>query len=173
VILLKQTETLPESYPTVTGLSAAAAALAPEVIWQRIENWIAYRWPERTVVWEVEGSGLFMPPLAQWQATKLEKAGETWNEIPLTVSAIGVHLDGGYYRVTAQVGSENAPAAVVEAYRRLAEYLVQVDEVPAGVTRWSESLGPWSTSVSRVANAKAKALQLSGAADLLRPWRSP
>lgn len=173
VTLIKQTETAPSTYKAVTGLSTAAAALDAGAIWQRIENWIAYRWPKRPVTWIVEGSGLFVPPLADWTVTAIDVAGETWQETELRHNVTGIRLEGATYRVRAQVGSDDdLPAAVAEAYRRLAEYLAEVDSLAAGVTRFSEAIGPLTTSTTREAHAKAQALQLSGAADLLRPWRT-
>lgn len=173
MILLKQIETPPAAYKTVTGLSTAAAALPAGPIWQRIENWIAYRWPKRTVAWIVEGSGIFFPPLADWTVTTIERSGQTWEETDLGVGVTGIWLEGHTYRVTAQVGSDgDLPDAVAESYRRLAEYLAEVDFMPAGVTRFSEAIGPLTTTTTRAAHAKAQALQLSGAADLLRPWRT-
>ncbi|NYT67710.1 hypothetical protein [Pusillimonas noertemannii] len=173
MILLKQIETPPAAYKAVTGLSTAAAALDAGVVWQRIENWIAYRWPMRTVVWMVEGSGLFVPPLADWSIDTIEKAGKTWEEADLGYSVTGIWLEGATYRVRAQVGSDDdLPAAVAEAYRRLAEYMAEVDCMPAGVTRVTETVGQLSSSMSRAATSKAQALQMSGAADLLRPWRT-
>lgn len=173
ITLLKQTETPPVAYKAVTGLSTAAAALDAGAIWQRIENWIAYRWPKRPVVWEVEGSGLFVPPLADWSVTTIEVAGQTWEEAELGYNVRGIWLEGATYRVRAQVGTDDdLPAAVAEAYRRLAEYTAEVDDsMPAGVTRFSEAIGPLTTTTTRAAHAKARALELSGAADLLRPWR--
>lgn len=173
-ILIKQTETPPSAYKTVTVLSSAAAALDAGAIWQRIENWIAYRWPVRTVTWIVEGCGLFVPPLAQWDIDTIEKAGTAWTTADLVYNVTGVWLEGETYRVTAQVGSnDDLPDAVAESYRRLAEYLAEVDKtMPAGVMRFSDSIGPLTTTTTRATQAKAQALQLSGAADLLRPWRT-
>ncbi len=51
---LKETEAIAAAYPaTPAGLSTAAAALDPDVIWQRIESYIAHRWTARSVVWTV------------------------------------------------------------------------------------------------------------------------
>lgn len=176
VILHKQTELVPEEYKPVTGLSDAAAALDAGAIWQRIENWIAYRWPVRTVSWVVTGRGLFVPPLAEWAVLTIHQATSDamWEPVDLKHGAAGIWIEGGMYRVNADVGSnDDLPAAVAEAYRRLAEYLAEVDNsMPAGVTRFSEAIGPLTTTTTRAAHAKANALQLSGAADLLRPWRT-
>lgn len=173
MILLKQIETPPIAYKAVTGLSTAAAALDAGVVWQRIENWIAYRWTKRPVTWIVEGCGLFVPPLADWSITGIDKAGQEWEEADLGYGVTGIWLEGETYRVRAQVGSDDdLPAPVAEAYRRLAEYMAEVDCMPAGVTRVSESVGQLTSSMTRAATSKAQALQMSGAADLLRPWRT-
>lgn len=174
VTLIKQVETPPVTYKTVSGLSDKAQALDSGAIWQRIEAWISYRWPERPVTWIVQGCGLFVPPLADWSITTIEAAGQTWETTELAHDVTGIVLEGATYRITAQVGSDaDLPALVAEAYRRLAEYLAEVDSsMPAGVTRFSEAIGPFTTTTTRAAHAKAQALQLSGAADLLRPWRT-
>ena len=46
-----------------SALSTAAAALDADMIWQRIEAYIAHRWTERDVTWIVEGPGEWHPPL--------------------------------------------------------------------------------------------------------------
>lgn len=173
ITLLKQTETPPAAYKEVSGLSDKAQAVSVGAVWQRIENWIAYRWPVRAVTWEVEGSGLFVPPLADWSVTTIEVAGQTWEEAELGYNVRGIWLEGATYRVRAQVGSDDdLPAAVAEAYRRLAEYMAEIEGMKAGVTRHTVAVDSISRTITRNATAKAQALQLSGAADLLRPWRT-
>lgn len=172
MILHAQTETPPASYPEVAGLSERAAALDPAALWQRIEAWIAYRWPARAVEWIVEGRGLWTPPLAQWTVTSVEQGHKSWQPVSLEQCVRGLWLEGAMYRITATVGSDDdPPAAVVEAFRRLAEYASEMDKVPAGLARESMAMGELSWSRTRVATAKAQGLHLSGAADLLRPWR--
>ncbi len=182
VRLYKQTEAA-VTYPSVAGLSDAAIALDQDALWQRLEQWIAYRWPKREVVWVVAGRGEFMPPLADATVTKTEVAQsgtwETppWLEIDLMRGPFGVELRGKRYRITADVGSDDdPPAAVLEAYRRLAEYMAEADAKvskyqPGAFTSYSEGLSDASISVSRPMNHKARAIHYSGAADLLRPWR--
>lgn len=171
--LLKQIEAAPAAYLAVPGLSTKAADLNHGAIWQRIENWIAYRWPVRAVTWIVQSDdgGFFCPPLADWTITAVEWAGVTWEPITAERSVLGVELPAGVYRVIADVGSPAAPEAVLEAFRRLAEYLAEADCMPVGVTRVSEGVGQLNSSMSRSQFYAARALQLSGAADLLRPWR--
>lgn len=178
--LVKETEAVPASYPMApTGLSTKAAAIDPGVIWQRIEPYIRLRWREREVVWIVEGEGEWSPPLSPatvstvevWQATE-------WVETTPPVSPFGgIVLPGdGPYRITASVGSGTPPAAVLEAFRRLAEYSAEIADYSAakghaGATNVNSSLGQLSTSFDRSATWAARAMQYSGAADLLRPYR--
>lgn len=171
------------TYPVVDGLSDAALALDQAALWQRIEQWIAYRWPKREVAWTVGGEGEFMPPLADWtiKTTEVAVAGSMdappWLEVDLLRGPFGVELRGKRYRITADVGSDDdPPAAVLEAYRRLAEFMAEADAKvskyqPAAFSTYSESLSDASISVSRPMNYKARAIHYSGAADLLRPWR--
>jgi hypothetical protein len=47
---IRQTEGVPGDYPVApSGLSTAAAALDAQMIWQRIEAYVAHRWHEREV----------------------------------------------------------------------------------------------------------------------------
>jgi hypothetical protein len=71
------------------------------------------------------------------------------------------------------VGGGTVPAAVNEAYRRLAEYLASTDDAPAGASDYSAGLGSGAIteSFSRAPTWVARALINSGAADLLRPYR--
>ena len=179
-VTLKQVEAVPATYPAVTGLSVAAAAIAPAMIWQRIESYIAYRWTARAVVWTVEGPGEWVPTLTPATITTVE----VW-ESPAWVLAFPVASPlGGYdlasegpYRVTGTVGAGTAPAGVLEAFRRLAEYSVEVtkDGMVSGHpshTSHSTDIGDAiKESYTRSANWTARAMQLSGAADLLRAYR--
>lgn len=172
-VTIKQTEAIPASYPTVSGLSTEAQALDAAALWQRIEAFTAWRWTAREVVWLVEGDGDWCPPLAPVEVTAEEVwDGEAW--VPATVYASPY---GGYrlttcgpFRFTATVGGGDVPAAVSEAFRRLAEYLV-ASIAPAGATSYSLNLGQVSESIEISASHTAKALHNSGAADLLRPYR--
>ena len=170
VVLQRQKEAA-ATYPTVPNTPTGVDA---DAVWQRIEQWVSYRWPQREVEWIVTGSGEFIPPLAECEFTKLERSdGAGWLSAgdPL-YTPLGVVLSGGgYYRVTANVGSnDDPPAAVIEAFKRLAEYLVASTE-HAGLSRHSMSLGDLSESRSLSPAASARAIHYSGAADLLRPWR--
>lgn len=176
--LIEQIESPPAAYPPApSGLSTAAAALDNAVLWQRIELWVAHRWTARTVVWIMKGPGHFEPLLMPATITKAEVwRNDGWEEIVLPASPLGgLRMIGdGPYRFTATVGAAPAPAAVNEAYRRLAEYWAQAssaDVLPAGVRAFSHSVGDVSVSVRGDANWQAKAVEGSGAGDLLRPYR--
>jgi hypothetical protein len=173
---LKQVEGDPASYPPITdGLSTAAGALNADFIWQRIEAYTAWRWSERTVEWVVEGPGLWSAPLAPAIVTTTEIwTGESWEAATLSPSPLGgYYLPGcGPYRLAGTVGDDetDAPAAVLEAFRRLAEYMAAKPGTP-GATSESVSAGSISKSHNRSAEWMARAMVNSGAADLLRRYR--
>ena len=173
-----QQEDVPASYPaTPSGLSAKAAALDPGMIWARIETYIAHRWTPRAVVWIIDGPGEWCAPLTPVSITATEIwDGAAWVSESLPAAPLGgFDLAGaGPYRISASVGSGTPPAPVNEAFRRLAEYIAGgrdiVDE--PGASSFSANVGgdlQWS--VTRNAAWMARALQNSGAADLLRPYR--
>ncbi|WP_037471600.1 hypothetical protein [Sinorhizobium fredii] len=175
---IKQTEAIPASYPaTPSGLSTAAQALDPDMIWQRIEAYIAYRWTSRNAAWIVEGCGEWNPPLTPATVSTVEVWEDyAWTETTLDPSPLGGYfLPGdGPYRFTATVGggspAPTVPEAVNEAFRRLAEYMA-ADRGTAGVTREQTSVGSITVATSRSSSWMAQAMQNSGAGDLLRPYR--
>lgn len=169
---LKQTEAAPASYPHIPGL-LDAAALLESTAWQRIEVYTAHRFTERSVTWIVKGPGAWVPPLTP--ATGL--AAEVWQDGAWKAATPAATPLGGYdlacdgpYRVTATVGDGPVPAAVAEAVRRLAEYLASPADDP-GTTRVELREGELHKSLDRAATWQARAMQYSGAADLLRPYR--
>lgn len=173
-ITIKQNEAAPVAYPDApAGLSTAAAALAT-VAWQRLEAYTAYRWTVRDVVWIVEGPGEWVPPLKPATVATVEIwADGSWSNITPDASPLGgFWLTGcGPYRFTGTVGGVDVPAAVNEAVRRLAEYL-SADPGEAGAT--SERIDVQdieSRQVDRSASWMARAMQNSGAGDLLRSYR--
>lgn len=177
---LKQTEAVPADYPdSPAGLTVAAAALAVEPLWQRIESYVSQRWTPRVVTWLVEGPGDWSPPLSPATITTAEVwAGGEWSEVILQAAPDGFCLAaGGPYRITATVGGGDVPEAVLEAFRRLAEYSAAIGSYgswkgPAGATSSDMRIGDGlSHSVDRPATWAARALINSGAADLLRPYR--
>lgn len=174
-VTIKQTEAIPASYPPVPpGLSVAAAALDGDVIWARIESYIAHRWKSRAVVWIVEGEGEWTPPLTPATVSTVE----VWENYAWTTTTLydaplgGYELPGdGPYRLTATVGSGTVPAAVNEAFKRLAEYMAESVE-KHGAGRFEIDLGgAIKEAFDRNPAWMARAIQNSGAGDLLRPYR--
>lgn len=177
--ILRQEEAEPASYPSYPGspdiLSAAAAAIDPAVVWERLEQYIAHRYSARDVVWIVEGPGEFVPPLALATIDEIAVwscgAGE-YEAVTLQPSPMGgCYLPAsGPYRFEASVAAAEIPAPIWEAYRRLAEYMAAKPGKP-GATSERVTAGSVSVSHSRSQSWIANALQNSGAADLLRPYR--
>lgn len=172
--ILKQAEAIPASYPNVSGLTTAAAALDADMLWQRIEGYVAHRWTAREVVWTIEGmeGEDWQPPLAPMNSQTAEKwESGAWVSVTLTSGPLGLCLPSdGTFKITAQVGGGDLPAAVSEAFRRLAEYSTATED-RAGASDYSVNIGPMQTSYSRNPAFMARALINSGAADLLRPYR--
>jgi hypothetical protein len=177
---LRQRESLPAEYPAVFGLSAAAAALNAAMLWQRIEAYTAFRFTPRDVQWLVEGPGLWLPPLAPVVIEKAERfAGRTdWQDVTTELEGSaggGFWLPGdGPYRFSGLVGGddyyvETVPPLVLEAYRRLAEYIAAANRTPAGIR--SIAHGAMSISFGLSGSSLAAAMQNSGAADSLRGYR--
>ncbi len=174
-VTLKEVEAIPASYPApVEGLSQAAAALDAAAIWQRLEAYCRVRWSVREVVWTVEGEGPWEAPLSPSTVQAIEgweRGG--WTECTPAASPWGGYdLPGdGPYRITAEVGGDDMPPAVAEAYRRLAEYLADVPD-RAGVSSYSVNMGgAIEESYQRNPAWMARAMEYSGAADLLRPYK--
>jgi len=156
-------------------------AIDTDAIWARIESYIAYRFTPRSVVWTVEGGGgsewhPTLAPVLSLTAEVWEMGG--WVETTLQEGPFGYCLAGdGPYRITAQVGGGDVPAPVIEAFRRLAEYSVDIskDGMVSGHAAHAShdvKIGEdISESYTRAQSWAARSLQLSGAADLLRPYR--
>lgn len=174
-IILKQVEAIPATYPTTpTGLSPAANELSSDAIWARIESYIAHRFTSRAVVWTIEGAGDWSPPLTPAAVTAAQKwVSGSWVEITLPAGPFGFCLPSdGVIRVSANVGGGTVPAAVSEAFRRLAEYSADTDD-RAGASSYSASLGGGDVGehYTRASSWLARAMQNSGAGDLLRQYR--
>lgn len=171
---IRQTEATPATYPAApSGLSAAAEALDANMIWQRIESYIAWRWTSRAITWIVEGPGDWLPPLTPATISTVEIwENNAWSAVTLDPSPLGGYvLPGcGPYRFTGTVGSGSVPAAVDQAFRRLAEYMA-ANAGKAGATSESVTAGSVSLSHNRSAEWMARAMQNSGAGDLLRQFR--
>ena len=171
----KRQEAIPAAYPAAPeGLSPAAAALDAAALWQRIEGYISHRWTTREVIWTVTGPGSFEPDLTPATITASEIwDGTSWITASLDASFLGgvMLASEGPYRFTADVGGGDVPAGVSEAFRRLAEYLSDVPD-RAGVSSYSVGMdGAITESYRRDAAWIARAIQLSGAGDLLRSYR--
>lgn len=174
VSILKRTEDTPAKYPAgASGLSAAALNLSREMIWHRIEAYTAHRWTARDVVWVVEGPGEWVPDLTPATVNTVEIwQDDAWVAVTLDPSPLGGYcLPGcGPYRFAASVGSGTVPEPVIEAYRRLAEYMAEQPE-RQGAGRYSMDLGGLREEFDRRPDWLARAMQNSGAGDLLRPYR--
>jgi hypothetical protein len=170
---IKQTESAPASYPAKPiGLSAAAAALDAAMIWQRIEGYTAHRYTPRAIVWVVEGCGSWTPPLMPATIETFEQwIGGAWEEAVLSASPLGGYClpSRAMYRFSGSVGGGAVPAIVSEAYRRLAEYLASATSAAHPGVRQSAIEGIGSHTYD--ATAVARAMERSGAGDLLRTYR--
>lgn len=172
--LIKQYEAVPSEYPDApSGLSTAAAALDADMIWARIESYTAHRFTEREVVWTLRGNGgdQFNPRLTPVVSSEAHYWDDQWESLTLLDGPLGLCLPfDGTYRITALVGAGDVPAAVSEAFRRLAEYLAD-DPGTAGASSTSVAIGPIQETLDRNPAWVARAIQNSGAGDLLRPYR--
>lgn len=171
VEVLSEVEGDPAAYFVVTGMSEAAVlASQPITIWRRIEGWITYRWGERTVTWVIEGPGDWTPRLRPATITAAEIwRGSAWESVTLDPAPTGYDLGDATYRVTATVGDPaDPPENVQAAYRRLGEYMRAVSEDP---TPGHSGGRDGDYSFERPAEWAARAMQLSGAGDLLRAYR--
>lgn len=176
---ITQFEEIPAAYPVAPdGLSEKAGALNAAIIWQRIEAYIAHRFTARQVTWLVEGKGHWGFPLAPATLENAEKwDGEAWVAVTLAQGPYGYCLDdAGPYRIVGDVGGGEVPEALQEAYKRLAEYLAsgQADNIllgRPGVSSHTGKVGDLEESYDRNPAWLARAMQYSGAADLLRNYR--
>ena len=166
---LSQTEAAPAAWPAVAGVTGDALAVA----WQRIEHYTARRFVVRAVVWRVDSDGGdWCPPLAP-VVTLTAKiwTGAAWEAVTLDPAPDGWALPAGRYQIEATVGAASVPEPVAEAVKRLADYLAAETALPAGARSYSANVGQLSETITADPAAAARALQNSGAADLLRPYR--
>ena len=172
--VIRQFEAVPAAYPDApAGLSTEAAALDASAIWARIEAYTAYRFTVREVVWTLCGDGEWSAPLTPVVSRVCHVwKDDAWELVTLKDGPFGICVpDFGSYRVTAQVGAGDAPAPIMEAFRRLAEYLAHGEHNP-GASAFKMDLGVMTVEEeTRAPTWVARAMQLSGAADLLRPYR--
>lgn len=173
---VKQNEAIPASYPSVTPFNRLGyiddvqdAPVDADQVWQRIEAYIAHRFTARAVVWIVEGGGDWEPPLTPTTVQTVETWGYgAWVASTAVPSPYGGLClpDDGPWRITASVGGGDVPAAVSEAFKRLHEYTRGIND-----SFKNETAGLGSSEGEIVRNWTAKAMQLSGAGDLLRTYR--
>jgi hypothetical protein len=174
-VTIQQNETATLLFPaTPSPLSDAAAALAPATIWQRIESYTVWRWTPRAVNWVVEGPGEWHPPLAPTTISTVEvwSAADVWETATLNASPLGGYIlpHTGPFRFSGTVGAGDVPEGVKTAFIRLAEYMA-AKPGKAGATRERIRAGSIDLWTDREAAWLAKAMQNSGAADLLRTLR--
>lgn len=138
-------------------------------LWSRIFHHIRWRWPARVVTWIVEADCIFVSPLKPATVTALDiwaKHAREWQNVGLLDAPVGIDLpQPGLYRVTADVGGATVPDDVQAAYQRLSDYMTSLSD--AGATRISDG----DFTIQRTSLAASNAMILSGAADLLRPYR--
>lgn len=154
-----------------------------EALWRRMETYAACRWGERPVEWIVHGCGLFVPPLKPVTITAVSRFNDygapghepgAWLPRTLKRTPFGVRLDSpGFYKIEGTAGlSAQPPADVLQAYTRLSEYLAGVKEDGhVGATTISDSVPGVSAMVRRPIQAMSRALEYSGAADILKAYR--
>ena len=179
--LFEEIEVPPASYPPEpSGLGAVPEVqtgvpmpLSADVIWPRIEAWIDQRWTSRSVTWIVEGPGDFDPPLSPINSASTDLwNGSAWESVTLDASFMGGwSLPGdGPYRINADVGGGTVPEVVNQAYRRLHDYMACTPGRPT-YTQHSTALDIISENWSKPEVMLARAMQNSGAGDLLRVYR--
>ncbi|WP_420343520.1 hypothetical protein [Paenirhodobacter sp.] len=181
----------PETYPEVprSALLMNDARGIPDWIWERIEAYCNWRWTPREAQIESDGgSGWFILPVRPFRVTKIEwfdphadgGYGLWMESLPPSTPQRGwkMYSPFSHCRITGIVGENNpAPPAVIQAAVRLHAYLGHTPEsFPMWATGRTHTTGGGSSSTSnesfqRPANYIAKAMQNSGAADLLRPYR--
>lgn len=176
VDLIRRVESAPASYPAAPdGLSTAAAALDAGMIWRRIEAHCAWRWSARTVAYVVEGEGEWCADLRPFAIS----SKQVWTDgawVPGAVLAAtplgGLELLGETYEITGTAGSGvTVPEDVLEAFRRLAEYSAETEHKPGASSFEVDLAGGIKTRYDRAPTWLARAIQNSGAGDLLRPYR--
>lgn len=162
--LLMQHEEAPFEWPDVEGI--------PPHVWGRIETWTRHRWSPRSVVWTVAGPGYWRAPLAPvnyFDAEVWRDGG--WHEVQLQDGPEGLRLEAKHYRITASVGAGPVPDAAAEAARRLTAYLAHEPGGVPGASSYGVTLGQLGENFRRSPAWLARAMEWSGAGDLLRPYR--
>lgn len=164
---------------TPATLSAAPAGLSanvppPEAVWTRIEQYIAHRWAARDVTWIVEGWGDFLPTLTPTTISSVQVwQDNVWRPTSLQPTPEGGYVcEGDIYHFVGVAGDDSTPPLdVLEAYKRLAEYMGEQAEFAAASSFTVNMASQIELQVERSPAWLAKALYNSGAADLLRKYR--
>ncbi|MCR9128447.1 MAG: hypothetical protein NXI12_02910 [Alphaproteobacteria bacterium] len=177
--LIAQNESDPASWPAKPAdLPAAADAWPAAFIWKQLETRIAWRWNARDVEWIVEGPGAFDLPLRPATISTVEVFDDAtgWETVTLAATPRGgLYLPTrDAFRVTASAGDSEAPPDILlEAYRRLAVYLAELEgePAPAGASSHMIELGGVRESTRYDPWRRARAIDMSGAGDLLRIYR--
>jgi len=182
-VTLKEIEGTPAAWPDMTRYPRAAMweddmpdahdpVVAPAVVWRMIERWITTRWRSRSVVYTVEGPGQWEARLSPFTVTATDRwTGAGWEGTTLPPSPLdGFELDDGTYRITGTAGdTSDVPDDVQEAWRRLHSFLL------GNASEHLDMLATFKTEGDqggeRPRAYAAQALRLSGAGDLLRPYR--
>lgn len=153
--------------------AARPAGFDNEAIWRRIEQYIAYRWGVRTVEWVVKGPGLFTPPLKPVTITATEKwVADEWIPCSLLRTPFGISTGSAFYRISGTAGeSEPVPADVLEAYERLRDYVKSIKDDDYQIGSSTDTVGGVTHSVRRPTAAMSRALEYSGALDILKAYR--
>jgi len=197
-VTLRITEGEPENYPRIVIDDDPTVEMDPEpqirkivtAAWQRVETYIAHRWNSRSVEYIAEGPGEWHPKLSPSTISTVEIWRDSaWVAVTLEPTPLGGYvLEGvGPYRFTGTVGSLNEPPrAVKDAVFRLVQYFKTVDDMPPEhriVGSFKTDQEPYyqphdlehSLRAVEIERANphwvARAMQYSGAADLLRPYR--
>jgi hypothetical protein len=173
-VTISITEGVPAAYPSVPAwdFPFETTIIWRGHIWRRLEDWTRHRLGSRTVTYIAEGPGDWQPPLAPSTITTLEKwTGTAWEAVTLDASPLGGYaLESETYRFTGTVGVDPVPEPFALAFVRLAEYFraISADLDAFGVSQASDG----DYSYDRSPAWAARAMQLSGAADLLRGFRN-
>lgn len=170
-VTLRKTEGMPDAWPEVVVSTAAEPYVT--AAWVRIESYIAHRWAPRAVEFIAEGPGCWTPALTPFALETIERwDGASWAETEPALSPMGYELGDGTYRISGVAGDSDAdvPALAIEAVKRLAEFMATPPGRP-GASSEAVTAGSVTISTTRSPSWMAKAIDNSGAADLLRNFR--
>lgn len=178
--LLQEIEGVPGAYPAIPKSVTEVLGFRENLddIWRRVEAYTHTRWTARNVAWVVSGEGEWVPPLGPVNSITAEEwDGAAYQADSPAPGPLGGHcLTGGTYRFTASIGGGTVPPEVNKAFSRFALYCLHDANHPELLSANSVTLSEGgeynrSESYSRPNAWIAKAMQNSGAADLLRTWR--